>query len=142
MERTKLKEGYRTLAPKQCYGTGKRKQAIARVFISPGEGEITVNKRSLEEYFPIERLQKLAIEPLVSAELLDKCVVRATVSCGGIAGQSGAIRHGIARALLEFDASLHLMLRKKGYLTRDARVKERKKYGQRGARARFQFSKR
>ena len=126
----------------QNYGTGKRKRAIARVFIHPGKGEITVNKRAFDEYFPIERLRKLALAPLVDTETLGKFDVHATICSGGIVGQSGALRHGIARALLQHDENLRPVLKERGYLRRDARVKERKKYGQRGARARFQFSKR
>ena len=126
----------------QNYGTGKRKRAIARVFIRPGEGKITVNRRAFDEYFPIARLRKIALAPLVDTQTLGKFDVHATICSGGIAGQSGALRHGIARALLKDDESLRAVLKERGYLTRDARVKERKKYGQRGARARFQFSKR
>lgn len=126
----------------QGYGTGKRKRAVARVFLRPGEGKITVNKRAFEGYFPNARLRKLALAPLMDTEMLGKFDIYATVQSGGIAGQSGALRHGIARALVVQDASLRLVLKQKGYLTRDSRVKERKKYGQRGARARYQFSKR
>jgi len=130
------------LTLEQNYGTGKRKRAIARVFIRPGEGKITVNRRAFDEYFPISRLRKLALGPLVDTETLGKFDVHATICSGGIVGQSGALRHGIARALLQHDESLRPVLKERGYLRRDARVKERKKYGQRGARARFQFSKR
>ncbi len=126
----------------QNYGTGKRKRAIARVFIRPGDGKITVNRRAFDEYFPIARLRKLALAPLVDTQTLGKFDVHATICSGGIAGQSGALRLGIARALLKHDDSLRAVLKERGYLRRDARVKERKKYGQRGARARFQFSKR
>ena len=126
----------------QGYGTGKRKRAVARVFLRPGEGKISVNKRAFEDYFPSARLRKLALAPLVDTETLDKFDVYATVQFGGIAGQSGALRHGIARALIVLDESLRLVLKQNGHLTRDSRVKERKKYGQRGARARYQFSKR
>ncbi len=130
------------LSLEESYGTGKRKRAVARVFLRPGEGKITVNSRALDEYFPNARLRKLALAPLVDTKTLGKFDVHATICSGGITGQSGALRHGIARALLRHDESLRPILKEQGYLTRDARVKERKKYGQRGARARFQFSKR
>lgn len=130
------------MAFEQNYGTGRRKTAVARVFLRPGTGKIVVNKRPFEQYFPNDRLRKNALAPLMETELLGKFDVHATVSSGGIAGQSGALRHGLAKSLVEYDASLHALLRQRGYLSRDSRVKERKKYGQRGARARFQFSKR
>ena len=126
----------------ESYGTGKRKCSVARVFLRPGDGKITINRRSFEDYFPNARLRKLAIAPLVHTKALGKLDVHATICSGGIAGQSGALRLGIARALLQHDKSLRPILKEQGHLTRDARVKERKKYGQRGARARFQFSKR
>jgi len=135
-------EVLRRLALEQVYGTGKRKRAVARVFLRPGEGKIIVNRRAFEDYFPNARLQKLALAPLVDTETLGKFDVYATVRSGGIAGQCGALRHGIARALVVHDESLRPILKQRGYLTRDSRVKERKKYGQRGARARYQFSKR
>jgi len=126
----------------QFYGTGKRKTSVARVFLRPGEGKIVINKRPLEDYFPSETLRRLALEPLLFTENVGKFDVYATVRSGGISGQAGALRHGLARALLQYDPNLRPKLRQGGFLTRDPRVKERKKYGQRGARARFQFSKR
>jgi small subunit ribosomal protein S9 len=125
-----------------AYATGRRKRAVARVFLSPGQGNITINRRKLEEYFPREALQRLTLQPLDAVEGAGRYDLRVTVAGGGIAGQSGAIRHGIARALERFDPSFRATLKRAGFLTRDAREKERKKYGQRSARARFQFSKR
>lgn len=122
--------------------TGKRKSAVARVILTPGEGKITVNKSDIAEYFPRDTCKVRVREPLVLAEVADKYDVRINVRGGGKSGQAGAIKHGISRALLKVDDELRLKLKKAGYLTRDARIKERKKYGQKGARARFQFSKR
>lgn len=124
------------------YATGKRKNAVARVWLSPGIGRITVNKKELEEYIPRETLQMMLREPLEATKTLDKFDVWATAKGGGLAGQAGALRHGIAKALVEFNQELRPVLKKAGFLTRDSRVKERRKYGQKGARARFQYSKR
>ncbi len=124
------------------YATGKRKNAVARVWLSPGIGRITVNKKELEEYIPRETLQMMLREPLEATKTLDKFDVWATAKGGGLAGQAGALRHGIAKALVEFNQDLRPVLKKAGFLTRDSRVKERRKYGQKGARARFQYSKR
>jgi small subunit ribosomal protein S9 len=126
----------------QFYSTGKRKMAIARIWLRPGNGAITVNGRGYETYFPRQSAQITVQEPLKLTNTLGRYDVLATVEGGGISGQAEAMRHGIAKALCESDASLRDILKKNGLLTRDSRVKERKKYGQRGARARFQFSKR
>jgi len=122
--------------------TGKRKNAIARVRMTPGAGNILVNGRTLEEYFPREALQIDVRRPLELTNSLDRVDIKATVSGGGIAGQATALRHGIARALEKRDPTQRGTLKREGMLTRDPRIKERKKYGQKGARARFQFSKR
>jgi small subunit ribosomal protein S9 len=124
------------------YGTGRRKEAVARVFLSPGSGQFTVNGRPVAEYFPREALRLMLQEPLATVNGIDQFDLRVTVKGGGIAGQAGAVRHGIARALQEHNPELRPPLKQAGFLTRDAREKERKKYGQKGARARFQFSKR
>ena len=124
------------------YGTGRRKEAVARVSLKPGTGEITVNDHGVDEYFPNKVLKMVIRQPLALTETTDKFDISVTVKGGGPAGQAGAIRHGISRALLVFNGELRPRLKKEGLLTRDSRVKERKKYGQRGARARFQFSKR
>jgi small subunit ribosomal protein S9 len=124
------------------YGTGRRKTAAARVFLRPGSGNLEVNGRSLDDYFPNDSLKMLIKQPLQLTETAEKFDVVATVEGGGSAGQAGAIRHGISRALIEFNAELRDRLKSAGLLTRDPRKKERKKYGQKGARARFQFSKR
>lgn len=126
----------------QYYGTGKRKSSTARVFISPGEGKITVNKRPLDQYFKMHRQRALILQPLLVTDSLNKFDIYVTVDGGGFSGQAGAVRHGIARALLQFNPELRARLKRAGLLTRDPRVKERKKYGQKGARKRFQFSKR
>jgi len=130
------------LATNQNYGTGRRKTAAARVFLRPGSGTITVNSRTLESSFPAETHRLVIRQPLVLTELVERFDVIATTAGGGIAGQAGAIRLGIARALVEFNPELRSPLRKAGLLTRDPRAKERKKYGMAGARKRFQFSKR
>jgi small subunit ribosomal protein S9 len=130
------------LAVTQYYATGRRKEATARVFLRPGTGTITVNHREFANYFPAESLRLQVLQPLALTETADKFDVLCTVRGGGIAGQAGAIRLGIARALCEADAELRARLKKEGLLTRDARAKERKKYGMAGARKRFQFSKR
>ena len=124
------------------YGTGRRKHATARVFIRPGTGEIQVNGRHFNDYFKRESLKLLIRQPLLVTETADKFDVRVRIDGGGISGQAGAVRHGLSRALVEYNQELRPKLKAAGLLTRDSRIKERKKYGQRGARARFQFSKR
>ena len=124
------------------YGTGRRKSAVARVFLRPGSGELTINGRPLDDYFPNNVLRMVVRQPLQVTETTDKFDASITVEGGGSAGQAGAVRHGISRALLDFNGELRERLKSAGLLTRDSRVKERKKYGQKGARARFQFSKR
>ncbi len=130
------------MASTQYYATGRRKEATARVFLRPGSGAITVNHREFKEFFPIESTRVHVKSPLVLTETTEQFDVLATVAGGGVTGQAGAIRLGIARALCEFNAELRARLKKDGLLTRDARAKERKKYGMAGARKRFQFSKR
>ena len=130
------------MAATQFYATGRRKESTARVFLRPGTGTITVNYREFGNYFPTEALRVQVKQPLQLTETADKFDVLCTVDGGGITGQAGAIRLGIARALCEFNAELRPRLKKDGLLTRDARAKERKKYGMAGARKRFQFSKR
>jgi len=124
------------------YATGKRKSAIARTWITPGSGTITVNDRPIDEYFKLETARKVLTEPLVLTNLQSAYDIRIRVVGGGVTGQAGAIRHGITRALILADAELRSPLKKAGFVRRDPRIKERKKYGQKGARARFQFSKR
>ena len=126
----------------QFYGTGRRKKSIARVYLVPGTGNITINKRSLDEYFGLETLKVIVRQPLAATETADKYDVNVNVKGGGYTGQAGAIRHGIARALLQVDADYRPVLKKAGYLTRDPRMKERKKYGLKAARRAPQFSKR
>ena len=126
----------------QYYGTGRRKSSVARVFLRPGSGKFTVNSKPFEEYFVTEAQRVAAKQSLVSADAAATFDVLVTASGGGINGQAGAVRLGIARALLEFNGELRKQLKSAGFLERDARGKERKKYGQKGARARFQFSKR
>ncbi len=126
----------------QHKATGRRKSAMARVRFVPGSGAITVNKRSLDDYFPNNVLKMIIKQPLLSTETAERFDIHVTVAGGGPSGQAGAIRHGIARALVEYNLELRKKLKKEGFLTRDPGMKERKKYGQRGARARFQFSKR
>ena len=128
--------------PDVVTATGKRKNAIARVRLSLGSGAILVNGRRMEEYFPREALQIDVRRPLELTDSLERFDIKATISGGGVAGQAGALRHGIARALEKRDQTQRLTLKREGMLTRDPRRKERKKYGQKGARARFQFSKR
>jgi small subunit ribosomal protein S9 len=130
------------LAATQFYATGRRKEATARVFLRPGSGTITVNRRAFDNYFPTEALRVQVQVPFALTEVAGQFDVLATVSGGGVAGQAGALRLGIARALCTFNAELRPRLKKDGLLTRDARAKERKKYGMAGARKRFQFSKR
>jgi small subunit ribosomal protein S9 len=130
------------LASIEYYATGRRKTSAARVFLRPGTGTITVNHREFANYFPTDQLRMNVRRPLVLTENVDKFDVLATVAGGGVNSQSGAVRLGIARALLAFNAELRKSLKKDGLLTSDSRVKERKKYGLAGARKRFQFSKR
>ncbi len=130
------------MATVEYYGTGKRKSSTARVRLLPGTGQITVNRRDLGNYFCDETQRTIIRYPLTVTDNLGKFDVRATVSGGGVSGQAGAIRLGIAKALLEFNTELRPRLKRAGLLTRDPRIKERKKYGQKGARKRFQFSKR
>jgi small subunit ribosomal protein S9 len=126
----------------QYNSTGRRKRSIARVTLVPGKGKITVNKRELENYFPRETLRMIIRQPLQITGMLGKYDVIANINGGGLSGQAGALRHGISRALVALDTDLKTKLKKEGLLTRDPREVERKKYGQRGARSRFQFSKR
>ena len=130
------------MASIEYYGTGRRKTSTARVFLRPGTGTITVNHREFERFFPTDALRTQVKRPLLATETGDKFDVLATVAGGGVNGQAGAVRLGIARALVEFNAELRKPLKKDGLLTSDSRVKERKKYGLAGARKRFQFSKR
>ena len=124
------------------YATGKRKNAIARTWLEPGTGEITINNRPVEDYFPAETLRSGLLEPFKLTNNIDTYNVKVNVHGGGVSGQAGAVRHGITKALILADPDLRMPLKKAGFIKRDPRVKERKKYGQRGARARFQFSKR
>jgi len=124
------------------YATGKRKNAVARTWLASGSGEITVNEKPLEAYFPVESARTLLLEPFRVTNTQGGYDVRVSVCGGGITGQAGAIRHGITRALMLVNPEFRLPLKKAGFVKRDPREKERKKYGQRGARARFQFSKR
>ena len=124
------------------YGTGRRKNATARTRLYAGTGIIVINGRPFDNYFPRKSLQMIIRQPLVLTKLLDKMDIRVTVQGGGVSGQAEAVRHGISRALLEVDEALRGPLKKAGFLTRDARKKERKKYGLRAARARYQYSKR
>ena len=126
----------------QYYGTGRRKSSTARVYLRPGQGEFRINRRSLETYFKSLTLRMLVKQPFEVTETSEKFDTIVNVNGGGPSGQAGAVRHGIARALLEYDGELRKTLKKSGFLTRDSRIKERKKYGQPGARKRFQFSKR
>ncbi len=127
----------------EYYATGKRKTSVARVHLRPGTGEMKLNEKSLDDYFGgHEALKLLVRQPFALTETNDKFDVLALLAGGGVAAQAGALRHGISRALVRFDAELRGKLKKAGFLTRDARIKERKKYGQKGARRRFQFSKR
>jgi small subunit ribosomal protein S9 len=129
--------------PIEYYGTGKRKTSVARVHLRPGSGEMKLNGRSLEEYFGGHEALKMVVrQPFAVTETTEKFDVLAKIGGGGVASQAGALRHGISRALCDFNIELRKKLKKAGFLTRDARAKERKKYGQKGARRRFQFSKR
>ena len=129
-------------AKAKFYGTGRRKSSTARVYLVPGSGNITINKRSIDEYFGLETLKLIVRQPLVATETVDKFDVLVNVHGGGTTGQAGAIRHGISRALLEVDADYRPVLKKAGFLTRDPRMKERKKYGLKAARRAPQFSNR
>ncbi len=129
-------------AAAKFYGTGRRKSSIARVYLVPGTGNITINKRNIDEYFGLETLKLIVRQPLVATETLDKYDVLVNVHGGGTTGQAGAIRHGISRALLKVDNDFRPTLKKAGFLTRDPRMKERKKYGLKAARRAPQFSKR
>jgi small subunit ribosomal protein S9 len=124
------------------YATGKRKSAIARTWLKPGNGEVIINNRTADDYFKVETAKMLMLQPLNLTKTLESYDVKVRVSGGGFLGQAGAIRHGITRALMQANPEFRSPLKRAGFVTRDARVKERKKYGQRGARARFQFSKR
>ncbi|MGO9894517.1 MAG: 30S ribosomal protein S9 [Bryobacteraceae bacterium] len=126
----------------QYLGTGRRKRSVARVFLRPGKGDITVNHRAFDEYFVTESTRAVVRQPLAATETIDKFDILILADGGGVAGQAGAARLGVSRALVEFNAELRAKLKKLGYLTRDPRAHERKKYGQKGARKRFQFSKR
>jgi len=124
------------------YATGKRKNAIAKTWLRPGKGDITINDRHVEEYFHVESKKTMVTQPLVLTNTLSSFDIKVRVIGGGYSGQAGAIRHGISRALIQANPELRIQLKRAGFIKRDPRVKERKKYGQRGARARFQFSKR
>ena len=126
----------------QYRATGRRKNATARVYMKPGTGQIVVNRRAFENYFPNETLRMIIRQPLTLTETANRFDILVNVRGGGVAGQAGAVRHGITRALMDFNSDLRTRLKRAGFVTRDPRQKERKKYGQRGARARFQFSKR
>ncbi len=130
------------MADIQYYGTGRRKTSTARVYLRPGSGKIVINKRDFDTYFPNEALQMIIRQPLRLTETAEQFDILVNVDGGGTAGQAGAVRHGITRALMEYNADLRPSLKKAGLVTRDPRQKERKKYGQKGARKRFQFSKR
>ncbi|MBW2559722.1 MAG: 30S ribosomal protein S9 [Deltaproteobacteria bacterium] len=130
------------MAVNSYYATGKRKTSIARVWMKEGNGVFVVNKRTLDDYFTLDILKRMIQQPLDMTDKKDKFDFYINVNGGGISGQAGAIRHGISKALVGYDEELKSILRKAGFLTRDARVKERKKYGQPGARKRFQYSKR
>ena len=127
---------------KHFYGTGRRKHSVARVRVYPGSGNITINNRSIDDYFGLDTLKLIVRQPLALTETAEKFDIVCTVTGGGVTGQAGAIRHGLSRALLEYDAELRPVLKKAGFLTRDPRMKERKKYGLKAARRAPQFSKR
>ncbi len=129
-------------ATNRYYGTGRRKSSVARVYLIPGKGDIIINKRSIDDYFGLDTLKMIVRQPLVATQTEDKFDVKVNVHGGGFTGQAGAIRHGISRALLEVDGEYRPILKKEGYLTRDPRMKERKKYGLKAARRAPQFSKR
>jgi small subunit ribosomal protein S9 len=126
----------------QYYGTGRRKTSTARVYLRPGTGEFRINRKTFEQYFPNQTLRMIISQPLKLTDTANKFDVLVNVAGGGPSGQAGAVRHGITRALLEYNSELRRALKQAGLVTRDPRIKERKKYGQKGARKRFQFSKR
>jgi small subunit ribosomal protein S9 len=130
------------MAEERYYATGKRKTTVARVWLRPGEGKIEVNKRTFNDYFPRETLRMTIMQPLELTNTAGQFDVHVNVKGGGMSGQAGAVRHGISKALLLYNEKFRDVLKKAGFITRDPRVKERKKYGRRGARARFQYSKR
>ncbi len=130
------------MADIQYYGTGRRKTSTARVYLRPGTGEIKINRKEFDQYFPNQALRMVIRQPLTLTDTANKFDIVVNVAGGGPAGQAGAVRHGITRALMEFNADLRPALKGAGLVTRDPRAKERKKYGQKGARKRFQFSKR
>src|SRR5829696_9240485 len=130
------------MADIQYYGTGRRKTSTARVYLRPGSGDIIVNRRSFDSYFPNEALRMIIRQPLSLTDTVGKFDILVNVDGGGTAGQAGAVRHGITRALVDLNPEFRTRLKKAGFITRDPRAKERKKYGQKGARGRFQFSKR
>ena len=130
------------MAKAKYYGTGRRKSSVARVYLVPGTGKVTINKKDMDEYFGLDTLKLIVRQPLALTETADKYDVITTVRGGGFTGQAGAIRHGISRALLQVDGDFRPTLKKAGFLTRDPRMKERKKYGLKGARRAPQFSKR
>ena len=130
------------MSEERYYATGRRKTSVARVWLMPGEGKVTINKRSIDDYLKRETAKMIIRQPLELTETLGKFDIYVNVRGGGISGQAGAIKHGISRALLEVNPDFRPLLKKSGFLTRDSRVKERKKYGQPGARKRFQYSKR
>ena len=130
------------MSEERYYGTGRRKTSVARVWLMPGEGNVTINKRSIDDYLKRETAKMIIRQPLELTETLGKFDIYVNVRGGGISGQAGAIKHGISRALLAVNPEFRPLLKKSGFLTRDSRVKERKKYGQPGARKRFQYSKR
>jgi len=128
--------------PEVYYGTGKRKTSVARTWLKPGSGNITINRRSIDNYFGRETAKMIVEQPLVLTDTSGEFDITVNVSGGGISGQASAIRHGITKALLQVNPEYRQVLKKAGFVTRDPRIKERKKYGQRGARAHFQYSKR
>lgn len=130
------------MTEKRFYATGKRKCAIARVYMKEGDGNLIINKRNFDDYFTRDSLKMLIMQPLEMVGARSKFDFYVNVTGGGMAGQAGAVKHGITKALVEYDVELRAVLKKAGFLTRDSRIKERKKYGQPGARKRFQFSKR
>lgn len=130
------------MSEERYYATGRRKTSVARVWLTPGEGNVTINKQSVDDYLKRETAKMIIRQPLELTETLGKFDIYVNVRGGGISGQAGAIKHGISRALLAVNPDFRPLLKKSGFLTRDSRVKERKKYGQPGARKRFQYSKR
>ncbi|RPH89832.1 MAG: 30S ribosomal protein S9 [Desulfobacteraceae bacterium] len=130
------------MAEKEYYATGKRKCAIARTWLRPGTGQIVINDRPVDNYFSRETAKMVVLQPLELTDTVGKFDIMVNVQGGGLSGQAGAVKHGISKALLIFDPDLRAILKKAGFLTRDSRIKERKKYGLKGARARFQYSKR